>query len=148
VQRLLVHTPAGPVTIFNVHFLRSVLRRGGHWQRTHGKITDLVSNDIAEISGPVIMGGDFNITEQTETFRQICMYMKNAHSQAGRGFGFTFPSSSRKLKGMLALPPMIRIDHLFYNDSLLAYNAATLSDSGQSDHLPIVAEFILHPSKD
>jgi endonuclease/exonuclease/phosphatase (EEP) superfamily protein YafD len=43
---------------------------------------------------------------------------------------------------------MIRIDHLFYNDSLLAYNAATLSDSGQSDHLPIVAEFILHPSKD
>lgn len=143
VQKLLVHTPAGPLTIFNIHFLRTVLRRGDHWQRLHDKITGLVTKEVAEIRGPVIMGGDFNMTDQTETYRQVCRYMKNAHWQAGRGFGFTFPSRSRKLKGVLALPPMIRIDHLFYNDSLLAYNAATLSDSGGSDHLPIIAEFML-----
>ena len=143
VQKVLVQTPVGLLTVYNIHLLRSVLRRGDHWKRLHDRITGLVSKEIAEISGPVIIGGDFNLTSQTETYRQVSSYLKNAHAQAGSGFGFTFPSGSRKLKGLLTLPPMVRIDHLFYNDSLFAYNAATVTDSGGSDHLPIVAEFLL-----
>ena len=143
VQKVLVQTPVGLLTVYNIHLLRSVLRHGDHWKRLHERITGLVSKEIADISGPVIIAGDFNLTDQTETYRQISSYLKNSHSQAGSGFGFTFPSGSRKFKGLLTLPPLVRIDHLFYNDSLFVIKAATLTDSGGSDHLPIVAEFWL-----
>jgi vancomycin resistance protein VanJ len=143
VQKSVVQTTAGPVTVYNVHFLRTVLRRSHNWQELHDEINGLVLNEIAATSGPVILGGDFNMTDQTQTYRDISKVLKNAHWEAGSGFGFTFPTSSRRIKRKLRLPPLVRIDHLFFNQELLSYAAQTLDDSGGSDHLPIVSEFIL-----
>lgn len=143
VQKTLLRTSAGPVTVYNVHFLRTVWRRSHGWKQMHDEISTLIWHEIATISGPVIMGGDFNMTDQTQTYRMISKVLRNAHWEAGTGFGFTFPSTSRRIKKMLTLPPIVRIDHLFYNDYLQALSARTLERSGGSDHLPIVAELVV-----
>jgi len=143
VQKAVIETTSGPVTIYNVHFLRTVLRDSHNWKKLHDEVTGLVLSEIANISGPVILGGDFNMTDQTQTYREISKTLKNAHREAGFGFGFTFPSSSRKIKGWMTLPPIVRIDHLFYNRNFYCSSAQTLDKSGGSDHLPVVSEFVL-----
>lgn len=142
-QKTLVQTPFGVVTVYNAHFLRTVLTRRNNWQKLYDQVTQVLSEEIAKTAGPIILGGDFNMTDQTQTYRLLRQQLKNAHQEAGRGFGFTFPSSTRRLKGTITLPPLVRIDHLFYSNHLLARSAATLPDAGGSDHFPIVAEFTL-----
>ena len=143
VQKSIIQTPAGPVTVYNAHFLRTVLRHRSNWQRLTDQINSVISEEVARTTGPLIVGGDFNTTDQTETYRLVSERLWNAHREAGYGFGFTFPAPSRKLKGRITLPPLVRIDHLFYNDKLVALGAGTLSDAGGSDHFPIFAEFVL-----
>lgn len=143
VLKSLAQTPSGAVNIYNAHFLRTVLRRRNQWERRHQQILSLMTNEITKTEGPLILGGDFNLTDQTETYRILQAGLKDAHRQAGWGFGFTFPSRSRIIKHMVALPPMLRIDYLFYNKSLQAINSNTLYTSGGSDHMPLVAEFMI-----
>jgi endonuclease/exonuclease/phosphatase (EEP) superfamily protein YafD len=38
---------------------------------------------------------------------------------------------------------LVRIDQIFYNDHFTVRQAQTLTDSGGSDHLPIIAELVL-----
>ncbi len=137
-QKVVVLTPVAPVTIFNVH----PLRQRGWWQR-YNQIVALLENEILPLSGPVILGGDFNVTEQTELYRRITRHLRNAHEEGGHGFGFTFPSSDRRFGGRLPLFPMVRIDHIFYSPHFTLISAETIADGGGSDHLPIVAELEL-----
>ena len=63
-QKAVIQSPAGPVTIYNVHFLHTVLRRSHSWQRLHDEINGLVLNEIMKTAGPVILGEDFNMAGQ------------------------------------------------------------------------------------
>ena len=138
-QRALVHTPAGPIVVYNVH----PLRRGG-WERRHGEIEKLLKERVLRERGAVIVGGDFNTTEGTQMYRMIGHHFENAHEAAGRGLGFTFPADDFKLFGRIwKAPPLVRIDHLFVSDHFAVRSAATLRDSGGSDHRPVVAEVVL-----
>ncbi|MBN2428710.1 MAG: endonuclease/exonuclease/phosphatase family protein [Deltaproteobacteria bacterium] len=133
-QKVVLLSPVGPVTVFNVH----PLRRGG-WLRRYRKLAALMEEDILPDAGPVILGGDFNITDQSQTFKMINRRLHNAHLEAGYGFGFTYPSLSLRLFGILPVPPLVRIDHIFFNDRFVALQAGTLKDSGGSDHFPVAA---------
>jgi endonuclease/exonuclease/phosphatase (EEP) superfamily protein YafD len=73
----------------------------------------------------------------------IDQYLDNAHWEAGWGFGFSFPSSDRPLRGRFQIPSLVRIDHIFYSDHFYVLNARTLPTAGGSDHLPVVAELSL-----
>lgn len=137
-QKVVVLTPYAPVTVFNVH----PLRQKGWWHR-YNQIVALLEKEILPLSGPVILGGDFNVTEQTELYRRITRHLRNAHEEGGRGFGFTFPSSDRRFLGRLSLFPLVRIDHIFYSFHFKLLYAKTLPHSGGSDHLPIIAVFHL-----
>lgn len=131
---VLAETPDGPLTIWNIH---PSSRRG--WYRRHNQIANLVSEDIANAAGPIILGGDFNTTDQTQTYRLVDEYLNNAHWETGWGFGFTFPAPTREFRGEISFPSLVRIDHIFYSDHFFAHKAGTLPNSGSSDHLPIVA---------
>lgn len=133
-QQVQVELPDGPVTVWNVH---TTSFRGWRWR--HNEVARLISEDIATAEGPVIVGGDFNTTDQTQTYRLIDHYLDNAHWEAGWGFGFSFPSPHRPIRGDLAVPSLVRIDHIFYSHHFMARSAATLANSGGSDHFPIVA---------
>ncbi|MDX1522528.1 MAG: endonuclease/exonuclease/phosphatase family protein, partial [Anaerolineae bacterium] len=136
VQKVTVHTPDGPIAVWNVHPHPPL-----PWSRQYREIARLV-DDIAAVEGPLIVGGDFNTTDQAETYRMINQHLANAHWEAGWGFGFSFPSTHRRFKGVVPLPSLIRIDHIFYSDHFYALTAGTVARSGGSDHLPVVAELI------
>ena len=101
------------------------------------------ADDIVEEAAPLILGGDFNTTDQSQTYRLFDHVLRNAHWQAGWGFGFTYPTTEVKFLRKIYFPPLVRIDHIFYSKHFAAKRAVTLSDSGGSDHFPIIAELIL-----
>ncbi len=134
-QKVLVDTPGGPIAVWNVHPYAPL-----PWSWQYQQISGL-TKDIAAVDGPLIVGGDFNTTDQAETYWLVNRHLSNAHWEAGWGFGFTFPSPSRRFRGQVPIPSLIRIDHIFYNEHFFALNARTLPTPGGSDHLPVVAEF-------
>ena len=100
--------------------------------------------ETAQVEGPLIVGGDFNTTDQSELYRLINRHLDNAHWEAGWGFGFSFPAESSSIYGVPIPGSVVRIDHIFYSgEHFLARHALTLSDSGGSDHLPVVATLFL-----
>jgi endonuclease/exonuclease/phosphatase (EEP) superfamily protein YafD len=136
-QKVIADTPNGPIAIWNTHPTSPL-----PWSRQYRQISALV-DDIAATEQPLIVGGDFNTTDQSETYRMIDQYLDNAHWEAGWGFGFSFPSSDRPLRGRFQIPSLVRIDHIFYSDHFYVLNARTLPTAGGSDHLPVVAELSL-----
>jgi endonuclease/exonuclease/phosphatase (EEP) superfamily protein YafD len=133
-QKVLANTPHGDIAVWNTHPVHPL-----PWRQQYRQISALVE-DIAVTNQPLLVGGDFNTTDQSETYRMINQYLHNAHWETGWGFGFSFPSTDRPLRGKLPLPAMVRIDHIFYSDHFFAHSARTLAEAGGSDHFPVVAE--------
>lgn len=133
-QKVLADTPNGDIAVWNTHPIHPL-----PWRQQYRQISALVE-DIAATTQPLIVGGDFNTTDQSETYQLINQYLHNAHWEAGWGFGFSFPSTDRPLRDKLPLPALVRIDHIFYSDHFFAHKARTLSEAGGSDHFPVAAE--------
>jgi vancomycin resistance protein VanJ len=143
-QKAVLEAPLGPVTVINVH----AYKHG--WLERHRLMEALLVEEVIPEKGPLILGGDFNTNDRSETYRMIQQHLTNAHAEAGCGFGFTFPTASKfwslRLLGSLPrfpLPALIRIDHIFYSSHFTTLKSYTVSDSGGSDHLPVVAELVL-----
>lgn len=137
-QQVRVQTPGGPVQVWNVHLTQPI-----RWQR-HTRQVEALVQAASNVVEPLILGGDFNTTEQSEMYYYLNEHLRNAHWEAGWGFGFTFPATDLRIRRRtIPVPaPLIRIDHLFHNDGFYVKKAGTLPVSGGSDHLPIVAEFL------
>ena len=135
-QKVHIETSFGIVTVINVHI------HNFPWLRRHGQLITLIEEDIVNSQGPVILGGDFNTTDQAQAYKTVIRYLKNAHEESGCGFGFTFPTPVRRKKGSFPWPAMMRIDHIFYSKHFSSKNAKTLENGGGSDHYPVIAEII------
>jgi vancomycin resistance protein VanJ len=134
-QRVLVHGPGGPLAVYNVHPYR-----GNGWRFRYRQIAALLDEEVRREEAPVIVAGDFNTPDHSELYALLERRLTNAHRAAGSGFGFTYPSRDFRLLGLLPLPPLVRIDHVFLDDRLVAVAAGTLPDAGGSDHRPVFAE--------
>jgi len=137
VQVVRVDTSAGAVTVFNVHPLRD------NWSRRHRRLSTLLKEHILTTAGPVILCGDFNTTDQSQIYKMLSQNLRNAHWEAGRGFGFSYPANLQAWNEFLPAWPLVRIDHIFYNRNFYAISAETLKDSCGSDHLPVTASLML-----
>lgn len=138
VQKASLETPAGPVKVWNVH-----ARTPAYWKQQYRDLS-AVAVEAAQVEGPLIVGGDFNTTDQSELYRLINQYLENAHWEAGWGFGFSFPAEASNIYGLPVPRSVVRIDHIFYSgDHFLARHARTLAESGGSDHLPVVVTLFL-----
>jgi vancomycin resistance protein VanJ len=140
-QKVVVRSPAGPITVYNVHPQRS-----GGWTRRYDEVAALLEGDILRESGPVLVGGDFNVTPHSQMYLLLARHLRNAHDEAGSGVGFTFPSSARPAFGVVPIAPLLRIDHVFFSGHFLALSAGTVDDAGGSDHHPVFAELAQRPS--
>jgi endonuclease/exonuclease/phosphatase (EEP) superfamily protein YafD len=136
-QAVRVDTAAGAITVFNVHPQR------GNWKRRHWQMTTLLQEHLLPTPGPVLLGGDFNTTDRSQTYRMLSRQLRNAHWEAGRGFGFTYPANLHAWGEFLPAWPLVRIDHIFYNRYFQAVSAETLRESCGSDHLPVMANLML-----
>lgn len=136
-QKVWAATPGGTIAVWNVHTYQPMT-----WRKQYRQIKSL-ADDVSHTEIPLILGGDFNTTEQAENYRLINQHLSNAHWEAGWGFGFTFPAHNPRYKRIPVLTPMVRIDHIFYSNHFFARSAQTLATSGGSDHLPVMAELSL-----
>ena len=119
------------MSLWNVHTWKAIRST----EKQHAQIRAL-ADAVAEQNEPVIVAGDFNATELTETYGMMAQHLDNAHAEAGFGFGFTFPSHARRLGTFL---PFLRIDHIFYSEHFQALDCYVGDDAGGSDHFPVVA---------
>ncbi|MCU0581823.1 MAG: endonuclease/exonuclease/phosphatase family protein, partial [Syntrophales bacterium] len=136
-QKIEADTPYGPITVLNIHSYKF------GWIDRHKRMESLLRNDVLPEKSPVILGGDFNTNDQSQTYDMISEYLNDSFRQVGCGFGFTYPAFLFIFSRNLPALPIIRIDHIFYSSHFSPIKAHTLDDSGGSDHYAVVAELSL-----
>jgi endonuclease/exonuclease/phosphatase family metal-dependent hydrolase len=139
---VVVRAPAGPVAVYNVH-----PPSGGGWRVRYDQVEALLEEEILRESGPVIVGGDFNVPPHSQMYLMLSRHLRNAHEEAGERLGFTFPSSNRRAFVVFPQLPLVRIDHVFVSGHFLALRAGTIEDAGGSDHHPVWAELAHRPAE-
>jgi endonuclease/exonuclease/phosphatase family metal-dependent hydrolase len=94
---------------------------------------------------PVIMAGDFNMTDQSTNYRFMSERFEDAFREAGWGLGITWPNGYGNFLTRL-MPPILRIDYVFYDPSAFqAVEAHVIPHSGGSDHFAVVARLDADP---
>lgn len=126
-----------PVELRNVHTLPP--RRADYVAPHRGALDAIVAWARAQGDSPFVIAGDFNATSRSRFAADIADIAGDAWTQAGRGFGHTFPN------GVFPLPP-VRIDHVYLSRQLTATTIAVGEGHG-SDHRPLVVElgFVSRP---
>src|SRR5262249_21868958 len=99
---------------------------------------------------PLLVAGDFNLTDQTPEFRRLLdAGYGNAYRQAGWGIDFTFPAALR-LPGAGRGPaidvPSRGLDHALRPPRALARRGGVWPDAGPSRHHPVVVEVVVPPA--
>ena len=98
--------------------------------------------DVLDLAGeahasklPYLLVGDLNSTDQSATYDALGQAgLKDAWAEAGGGWAPTFPVAGRYL--YLPVPPVVRIDFVWYSAELELGSYQTGPDAG-SDHLPL-----------
>lgn len=96
-------------------------------------VNELKTIVAAAGSMPVIMTGDFNAVPTSRTITLIREFMTDTWPLVGRGEGFSIPVKK----------PAKRIDYVWFTPTRLKAVRMEVLHSEASDHLPIVAEFLL-----
>lgn len=139
--RAVVEIDGSPVTVFVTHPSPPVNAFSPltyDSTRRDREIGVLLADHLDGIAGPLIVVGDFNMTDQSDTYRAVDARLDDAFRAAGRGMGFTYPAT---LKGALRIVGgLVRIDYIWHNAHFTALDAWPGPDGGTSDHRPVVAE--------
>ncbi|MBZ0277814.1 MAG: endonuclease/exonuclease/phosphatase family protein [Anaerolineae bacterium] len=144
-QRVTVDVHGQPVTIYNVHPTQP-LGPGGFIRR-QTEINDILERTAQE-TGPLLLLGDFNMSDQSDPYREITAWYGDAFRQAGWGLGFTFPAGITRFSNLsdsvpITMTPLVRLDYIFHNAAFLPVEARVWPESGGSDHRPVLATFAL-----
>jgi vancomycin resistance protein VanJ len=147
-QRMIVDSPVGRITFFNVHtkipHVRTTHRRFGltrlplefHSERRSQEVRKL-ADMLDRVSGPLIVVGDFNMTERSQDHRLIARRLRDAYKAVGAGLGHTFPSWGAFPRTFPSPWPALRLDYVWHSEHFMpawAYRG----DPGRSDHHPVV----------
>lgn len=98
---------------------------------------------------PLIVTGDFNLTDQHTGYQLLTTVLRDAWHQAGWGLGHTFPSNNLNARhtpniaGMYPMMWLVRIDYIFHSPHWRAISAETGPWDGFSDHRPVIVNLIL-----
>ena len=96
-------------------------------------------------SGPSIVMGDLNVTDQSAAYRMMAGSLQDAWVERGWGLGHTFPGaassgSSRPTWAGLPVPKwLLRLDYVFCSAHWQVERASIGQWDGVSDHRPVVA---------
>ncbi len=143
------------IALYNVHLVSPV---GGHRlsgltdnyfvQMTLGfddternQEIDTLLAQLAAEPYPYIVAGDFNTSDTSMTYARIAGTMHDSFSEAGSGFGASWPMT-RALGWPRLIPPLVRMDYIWHSGSLQAVKVWQGVFDG-SDHLPLFADLSL-----
>ncbi len=137
-------------TVFVVHPLPPHLSRCGTCRlrfrvddgERERQVEDIAGR-AAAVTGPVLIVGDFNMSEQSHAYDTISSRFGDAFREAGWGLGLTFPNGLQV--GRLWVPmPFVRIDYIFHSAGLRA-TGSYVGCRGSSDHCYVVARLLSSP---
>jgi vancomycin resistance protein VanJ len=135
VQNAVLITPKGEIVLRNLHLEKAI----DHDELQQKQMAAL-SEEISRIADPVIVAGDFNQTQNSDGYRMLRNWLFNVHEESGVGFGFTFPTPTRRMGRVM---PFIRIDHIFVSRHFSVNTSKVHEDFGPSDHFPTSASLTL-----
>lgn len=95
-----------------------------------------LTNFLAGLPGPLVLGGDLNEGPERPAARWISERLWDVFGSAGEGTGHTFPSQN----------PRARIDYLFLSEGITVDRVWVGDDAakiGASDHRPVFADVIV-----
>ncbi|MBI5566245.1 MAG: endonuclease/exonuclease/phosphatase family protein [Chloroflexi bacterium] len=149
-QRVVLDLRGVPLTLYNTHPVHPFRLRQGELFNSEGHRQE-VSEVLARAGRdrePIIIAGDFNMSDQSSAYLRIRQRFNDAYRESGWGLGFTFPDFSHANAMTVDAPllsmfirPMARIDYVFHSVDLITRSARVLADSGGSDHRPVLVEF-------
>lgn len=106
------------------------------------EIQDLVERILKETL-PVIVAGDFNMTDESQDYDSVQKVLQDAFLKSGFGFGFTWPHGFfAKTINLNLTYPVCRIDYIWHSKHWGAKSSSVL-EARESDHLPVAAELVL-----
>lgn len=129
------------IVVYNVHLVHPGMT-GLQVDPRGEQLTDLL-NRAGRESVPVLLAGDFNLTDQTTDYERIRERYEDAFLQAGAGLGYTFPDQFSASPPFSWVPPLARIDFVFYDNNWSATQADVWPSSGGSDHRPLWVDLAL-----
>lgn len=140
------------ITLVNIHtrptgslWPRWVRATFDHRQEDIARLTDFV----AGLAGPVIVGGDANMTHLNTAYKMLNQQLGDVWWQAGSGLGHTFPGPvdaddwATRVSYFMVPPWLVRIDYVFISDDWQATEAWLAEFRGGSDHRGVVTELAL-----
>lgn len=147
IQRLVLDIEGTEVALYNVHLAAPLNDRETNWtalrydeSRRNAQILALIDIINAETL-PMIVLGDFNMTEWSPSYHQLTAVLDDAYRNTSWGIGATFPAGeSEELSS--GYPRLFRLDYLWYSDSMAVTNALVGANIG-SDHLPLRVELVI-----
>ncbi len=128
------------LTFYNVHLVNPLVSDDGQLTNrsaAHDLGVDRLIDRLKDEAAPLIVTGDFNMTEFNDGHRRMTEDLINSFRESGNGLGLTFPADS--------FSPLIRIDYVFHSPDLRSLNAQVLPSNGGSDHFPLRVELSLSP---
>jgi vancomycin resistance protein VanJ len=104
----------------------------------------------AQTSGPLIVAGDANATDISQTYQNITSGdLRDAWREAGFGLGNTFPGSTVPTSSRWKIGPwyvpqwMVRIDYIFISPHWGVHSTKVAPFDGVSDHRGVISELVL-----
>jgi vancomycin resistance protein VanJ len=102
------------------------------------EITQVLEMVAAE-TDPLLLVGDFNLTDQNAAYPQLIANLHDAYREVGYGLGWTFTH-------MFPIP-ILRLDYVFHTDHWTAHEIHVQANSGGSDHYPVKVTLTLTDSR-
>ena len=104
---------------------------------------------MAALDGPVLVGGDANVTDLSTAYRIMTGELHDAWRETGFGLGHTFPGSSipgsarPRVAGYPVPKWLARIDYVLYSDHWIGLSSRLAPFDRVSDHRGVLTELTL-----
>jgi vancomycin resistance protein VanJ len=134
-QRAEIDINGEVITVYNLHPVHHLA--GGFNVSLRTEEIDFALNKAKHDQTPILLMGDFNMTDQSADYQGITSTYQDSYKQVGFGMGTTFPAH------IPFLPSLARIDYIFHSKEFTALDAHVLRSTGGSDHRPLVVTLAL-----
>jgi endonuclease/exonuclease/phosphatase (EEP) superfamily protein YafD len=135
------------VLLVNFHAAAGIFFREGR-----NRQASLLAGFARDHDLPLLLLGDLNATSTNAAYDKLTSVLKDSWTEAGAGFGHTFPgagpgvtpgSSRPTLLGISVPRWLVRIDYVFHSDHWLATSARLGLFDRHADHRPVIADLAL-----
>jgi vancomycin resistance protein VanJ len=130
-----------PITVISAHPAPPLsLSQFRYYSLRRSEIGALVQ--MASQGGPVLLMGDFNITDQSSLYPLLTdSGLHDTFREAGWGFGPTWPA---RLQPIGRFCPLLRMDFIWHTDDFQALSVR-IGRRAVSDHLAVIADLVYVP---